>query len=59
MSSTTLSIDEVDIPNTLFEDQATLARVVKERPTEDNRMQGDKTDAEREETHAGDRRLEL
>lgn len=55
---TTVTIDKDGTRNTVPVDWAPVAPAANKTPTEDQRMQSDKTEAKREETYAGDMRLE-
>lgn len=53
-----LAVEEDGIPNTVSVDRATIAPAAKEMPAENNRTQGNQTDPNLEEMHAGDILLE-
>lgn len=50
--------EENGIRDTVSKDRATVSPAANETPNKDSRMQGDQTDAEREESHSEDTRLE-
>lgn len=58
VTSTIVTTDKDGIRRTASVDRATIAPSLKKTPPEDNKTKGDKTDDEREESHAVEKRLE-